>query len=157
MNSPYLYPVASVPTTHFLEGLAIHQATPMYNVPGVPPFGNRRFRIRAIEILAIDNFAPVVSFFGSAAGLTNLVATDGFLGSWAFVTTDGMQIAATGVWRYFIPDLNIAYFDRDTQLSVTPPTLHIVLGNEAATAKVVGAGGALTLTTWLEQTYGQTS
>ena len=153
MSTASLFPVVSRPTVDFLQALATHQGTTIADILGVPVNDNRRFRIRAIEVLAIENFAPVLSFFATSAGYTDVVATDTYYGQWAFVQTDGVLLANLGPYRYFIPDLNIPYLDRDTQLSVTPPTLHMTLDNEGATSKSAGAAGAVVVTTWLEPTY----
>lgn len=149
MNTTLL-PVISRATTDFLTGLAQNAATPLNNIPGLPSRGAQRYTIRAISVSTKENFGPQFNFFNSASGYTTGVASDGFLGVWGFTSAMGAQLAATGLWRYYIDGLEIPYQDNDANALDVKPTVHVVLENISATAKSATANGAVEATFWLE-------
>ncbi len=152
MPSSFLYPVVAPEATFFLAGLAQNVAGAMQNIPGLPPIASRRYFIRAISVVARENFGPQFAFFNSAAGDASLTdpAVDGFVSFWGFAAASGQQLSGTGLWRYYIDGLAIPYVDRDTINTQTPPSLHVVLQNLAATAKSANAAGAIQVTFWVE-------
>jgi len=158
MPQTFLAPVQSVETVNFLEALAgaavtgtpPFVASAMNNLNGVPAIGSRRFLIRAIQVLAVQNFGPEFNFFGSAAGKTTDPATDTFISRFGFTSAMGEQIGGAGLFRYYIDGLAIPYLDLDTINTVNPPTLHVVLQNIDTVAKSANAPGQLTATFWLE-------
>jgi len=150
MSNSFLYPVKSNPATQFVQALAKGAATPMNLVLGVPAIAARRFLIRAIEVLAMENFGPEVNYFATAAGLTASPATDTFLARFGFLSAMGEQLGGAGLWRYYVDGLAIPHYDLDTIATLNPPALHIVLQNIDATAKSADAAGATAVTTWLE-------
>ncbi len=153
-----LYPVTSRSTVDFLDALAAASAfgTPPYvgtainTLYGVPPIGSRRFLIRAIEFLAMENIGIEFDFWSSATGLTNAVDTDTFLARYQFGSINGQQYNSTGLYRYYVDGLAIPYFDADTINTVNPPTLHVGIQNIDTTAKSADAAGAIAATFWLE-------
>ena len=158
MPSNFLFPVVSSPTVNFLEALGAASAsftppfvgTAMNNLAGVPPIGSRRFFIRVIEYLCVQQVGLEFDFWGSAAGLTNAIATDTFISRYQFASVNGQQFNNTGLFRYYIDGLAIPYYDLDTANSTTPPTLHVAAQNVDTVAKSAGAPGAVNATFWLE-------
>ena len=146
----FLYPVQSRAAVDFLTGLAQHAATPMNLLYGVPPINSRQYYIRAIAVLAKENFGPELNFFSTADGNTTDPATNTFLSKFGFLSSMGEQIGATGIWNYYVDGLAIPYRDDDTINTVTPPSLHVILQNISATAKSADGAGAVTVTVWLE-------
>jgi hypothetical protein len=153
-----LYSVRSLSSTQFTEALGVavngagvgpFVASAIYNLPGLPMF-NRRFIIRAIEVLATQNFGPEVNIFGSAAGPTLNVDTDSFIARFGFTSALGEQIGGANLWRYYIDGLAIPYEDLDTKASNTPPTIHVLLQNIDTVAKSAGSPGAISVIIWVE-------
>lgn len=162
MPSNFLFPVYSVATVNFLEALAAAAMsfTPPFvgsainNLPGVPPSGSRRFLIRAIEYLAVQNVGLEFDFFGSSVGPTLDPATDTFIARYQFASANGVQYNGAGLYRYYVDGLAIPYFDLDTANSVTPPTLHVGVQNIDTVAKSADVPGAIACTFWLEPNLG---
>lgn len=160
MPQSIIHTIRSVETLHFTEalagaagtGVAPFAATAMYNLPGVPPSGPRRFLIRNLAVMAIQNFGPEVNFFGSSLGDTADPATDFFLGRFSFTSSMGEQIGnpAVGVFRYYVDGLAIPYHDRDAANSLTLPTLHVIMQNIDTTAKLGAAAGNVIIAVGLE-------
>jgi len=146
----FLHPVTSNPAAHFREALVTNAATPVNALPGVPNIGSRRYTIRAIQCLAIDNLGPQFLFFASAAGLTNVVTTDRLISWWMFTAASGIRIAGAGLWRYYIDGLAIPYYMDGSGNSPTPPTLNVALQNVGATTKAAGDPGLVSATFWLQ-------
>ena len=145
-----LFPVQSLKGSNFTEGLAQWAASAMNNLPGLPIAGPRRYLIRALKILTMENFGPELNFFASAAGFTTDPATDYALARFGFVSSMGEQLGGSGLWRYYVDGLAIPYVDLDTVNTNNAPTLHAILQNISGTAKTAGAPGAIMLTVWVE-------
>ena len=117
--------------------------------------GNVRSRIKSLMILSDQNLAWEVNFFGRNTYMTNQADLDlvFFIGRYAFQAGDGLQIAATGPFIYYIDGLDIPYQDAD---GATPPAhvgqLHIGLVNRSATSKNAGATGEVVLEIGVEPT-----
>lgn len=158
MSNDFLYAVSSKPTVHFLDALAAagtsftppFVATAINNIPGVPPIGSRRFLIRAIEYLSVQNVGLEFDFFGSAAGLTNVIATDTFISRYQFASANGVQVGGAGLYRSYVDGLAIPWFDADTINTPTPPSLHVLAQNCDTVAKLGDAAGAIAVTFWLQ-------
>jgi hypothetical protein len=166
MPQSILYPVSSRPTLDFVDALAAASAFstgpfvggPIYNIPGVPPIGSRRFLIRAIEYLCVQQVGLEFNFFGSAVGLTDVVATDTFVSRFQFGKANGVQFnkvnVANPLWRFYNDGLAVPYVDLDSVNSQTSPTLHVAVENVDTVAKSAGAAGAVAATFYLEATQG---
>ena len=76
MSNDFLYPVVSDPAVNFLDALAQNAATAMNKLYGVPPIFSRQFLIRAVSVLAKENYGPELNFFSTAAGNTTDPATN---------------------------------------------------------------------------------
>ena len=160
-----LYPVYSRPAVNFLDALAGTGAPltppfaggPINNLYGLPPWGNRRYLIRAIEYLAEPAGGQFVGapglefdFWGSAAGLTNVIATDTFISRYQFASVNGVQFNAVGLYRFYVDGLAIPYYDLDTASAIAPPTLHVAVQNVDIVPKAAGAAGAIACTFWVQ-------
>lgn len=160
MPQTIIHPVVSLEGTNFTEALAgaagvgvgPFNATAMNNIPMGLPWGNRRYLIRSILVMTLQNFGPEINFFASALGNTADPATDFFLGRFGFTSSMGEQIGnpAAGCFRYYVDGLAIPYHDRDTANSTTPPSLHIVMQNIDTVAKSAAAAGNVVVRIGLE-------
>jgi hypothetical protein len=158
MTYSMLFPIYSAPTTAFTEALAAASATltppyassAIYSLPGVPPAGSRRFLIRSILYLAVEQVGLEFDFWGRAVGNTAVLTTDAFIARYQFVSANLAQVAGTGFWRGYVDQLAIPYFDADSANSQTPPTLHVSLSNVDTVAKSADAAGAIRCTFQLE-------
>jgi hypothetical protein len=159
MSNTFLHPVQSNPTTQFIEALAAAGSTftppfvgsALYNLPGLPPVNSRRYLIRAIEYLCVQDVGLEFDFWNSASGLTNAIATDAFISRFQFGAVNGAQFNGAGLFRFYVDGLAIPYFDADSVLSTTVvPTLHVAVQNVDTVAKSAGAPGAVNATFWLE-------
>jgi hypothetical protein len=158
MTYSMLCPIYSVPTTQFTEALAAASATltppyagsSVYSLLGIPPWGSRRFLIRSIMYLAVENVGLEFDFFGSASGLTDVIATDRFIARYQFTAANGVQFDGSGLFRYYVDGLSIPYFDRDSANSQTAPSLHVAIQNCDTVAKSADAAGAIACTFQLE-------
>src|ERR1019366_4209160 len=126
-----------------------------------------RFQIQAISITSFDNLAWELWFWRNKlmqVGGTAGVGED-FAGFYSFLSTDGKQVAATGLWYYYKDGLNIPYWDTDAQgesaavplpAGVTPASagafLNTQVVNRSAGAKTVNAW--FDLSVWAEPTLG---
>jgi len=143
-------PVPSRPTVDFTGALAAAASsltppfvgTAIANLPGLPPWGPRRFLIRALAYTAVEPVGLAVDFYTRSTG--------GFLARYLFAKADVAQLNGAGLYSAYVDGLEIPYADLDTLESVTPPTLHVALQNCDTTAKSAGAPGAVTLTVFVE-------
>lgn len=118
--------------------------------------------LRGISISSVQQLAWEVDLWTSATHTTTDPNTDAFVGCWAFGASgtpgDGAQIAATGLYRYYIDGLEIPLWDDDqtgTGGSATDPLrysgkLHASLINRSVTSKIAGTSGRITVTFWVE-------
>jgi hypothetical protein len=159
MSNTFLHPVSSVETVNFTEALAQNAKSAMNNLLGMPLTAGRRYLIRALQVLAKENYGPELNFFGKAAGLTVDPATDFFISRFGFTSAMGEQLGAAGLWRYYNDGLAIPYMDLDwlnaasaggPNSAVAPPSLHVVLQNIDTIAKSAAAAGNTQVTVWLE-------
>ena len=158
MGNTFLYPVSSSETMNFTEALAAasgtlappYVASAMNNISGVPAIGSRRFLIRALKVIAAQNFGPEINIFGKAAGPTLDPQTDSFIARYQFLAVNGDQIGGTGLYRYYVDGLAIPYHDADRDNIVGVGFLHVILQNVDVTAKLAGAAGYVKLVAYLE-------
>lgn len=164
--------VSSVPATHFTQALAASGAgpappfasTPINNIPGIPPALARRFLIRAVSVVALQNFGPELNFWSSAAVPSTTDPTaDTFLGRVRFLSVTGEQQAGAGLFRYYNDTISIPYFDLDwvkaanaggPNAGVNPPTLHVSMANVDVTGKSAAGAGLVAVTFWLQPMQG---
>ena len=100
-----LITVRSIATVHFLDALTAASgsltppftSTPVNNLAFPPSIVGNRYLIRAIEYLAAQNVGLEFDFFSTAAGLTNVIATDTFISRYQFTSSNGVQNAGTGL------------------------------------------------------------
>lgn len=147
-----LYPITSRPTVDFTAALAAASGSlappftgsAITTLVGLPPWGSRRFVIRALSYTAVQNLGLAFAFFSAAAGGAS------FLSRYQFTKADAVQQNSTGLYTAYIDGLAIPYMDADTSGTTDPPTLHLALQNVDTVAKSSGSGGAVVVTVWLE-------
>jgi len=151
----YLYPVRTSSSVEFTDAL-ITNAAENENIvlpsalSGVG--GNATNIVRAIQIVATENLAYELDFYGTDAFNSATPNLNRFLGLWAFAASDGTRVAGTGLYRYYIDGLDIPLWDYDKT-----GEMHVALVNRSAAAKTAGAGGALTVTVWCQVMGGGTA
>lgn len=96
--------------------------------------------IESVTIIATQQLAYEVSFYGTDTFRTADMDNERFLGSVKFAEGDGIQIAGAGSFRYDVHDLGISVRDFDETME-----LHVTLCNRSNAAKIAGAGGALSV------------
>lgn len=158
MPNSFLHPVQSNPTTMFIEALGAASSTftapfvgsAIYNIGLPKASGSGRWIIRAIQYLCVQQVGLEFDFFNSASGLTNLIATDGFISRIQFGSVQGQLFNNLGLFRFYLDGLAIPYVDNDTVNTVNPANLHVAAQNVDTVAKGAGAAGAVNATFWLE-------
>lgn len=98
--------------------------------------GNARGSVRSLTIISDQNLAWEVNVWRSATHGTADIDTDKWLGRWTFTAADGVQLAGSGSYLYYVDGLDIAYIDADNS-----GKLHLTLTNRSASAKNAGATG----------------
>ncbi len=78
--------------------------------------------VRTLRIMSSANHAWEVNFFASDTTTDADPNVDSFLGRYPFSLPDGLQIGATGLFRYYVDTLQIPALDRDNS-----GELHVVL------------------------------
>lgn len=101
--------------------------------------GNSRVRLKNISIISVENLSWEIWFFTANTFQTTIDA-DTFLGFWSFAASDAKRIAATGLYYYYVEDLDVPYLDTDNT-----GKLHMTLVNRSAASKTANAGGAITI------------
>lgn len=151
MQAGLQFPVKSLAATQFTEALAPGAASALYSI-GLPQSLWRRALVQSLTIVSKDNVAWEINLFSSATGPTTDPTTDTWLGRWTFGESDGEQIGGTGLWRYVIEGLGIAYVDLDgANNAAVAQTLHVIVVNKSlVNTKAANAAGALTLTAVME-------
>jgi hypothetical protein len=146
-----LYPIQSRPTVHFLPALAAAggSLTPPFtagaitSLPGLPAYGPRRFLLRTVSYTAVERLGLGFDLFADAAGTL-------FLGRYVFRSAEGWQQGGSGTYNFYVDGLEVPYYDKDQDGSVSPPVVHLALSNVDTVAKTANAGGAVTVTLWFE-------
>jgi hypothetical protein len=129
-------------------------------------------RLRGIQIVSFDNLAWEVWLWATSSfQIAGGSSSEAFRGFWTFAATDGKQIAATGLWYYYIDGLDVFYEDDDAVTTVPPAPsnpdqawratsngqtgayLNVTLVNRSAGAKTASAWFDLVFC--LEPTQGQ--
>lgn len=159
-----VYIVRSTSTTDFTGTLAQNAGAVWHYA--LPAALGARSIVRSIVVESVQNLDWEIFFFRSYNGGTpQSIPPGGVLGhvrlagKYRFFVADGVQIAATGPYFYYIDGLQIAYQDVDSvnaQLGGTgnalPPYLNVVLVNRSATGKAAGVAGAVVLKIGMEAT-----
>lgn len=117
-----------------------------------------RSRITGMAIVSVEALDWELWLFRKAAGVGAGIATNSFIGYWSFLGATAKQIAATGLYYYYIFGLDVPYTDDDPS-SVRDATnfagrFHLGLVNRSAAAKTAGAGGAIKITLFVDPTHG---
>lgn len=140
----------------FIAGAAqnVMLTTNLSNNP-VGAGGTARCRIRSIALVADQQLAWELAFFGDSNFMTGQADLDAvrYLGRFSFQAADGTQIAATGPYLYYIDGLDIAY--QDFEAGTVPARvgqIHLGLVNRSATAKNAGATGEIVVELGIEPT-----
>lgn len=151
MTNNFYHPVVSVGTVNFLEGLATNAVTAVNALPGCPPVNSRRYFIRAISVLAVEQIGPTFLFYSSLTGQpTVAVDTNNFIGHFGFVDGMAVRLAGAGLFYYYVDGLQLPYFTETSGSVIGPPALNVALLNTSATAKTAGAPGAVRARFWLQ-------
>ena len=98
--------------------------------------------VSGLSIISVQNLAWELWMFGSNAFQSADFAADQFLGMWGFNAADARRVnsGTYAQYYYYIDGLNIPYVDRSASDSVVP-SLHMMLINRSAAAKIAGALG----------------
>jgi hypothetical protein len=167
---PLTIPVRTKSTVHFLGALAAAGAAATEHlktignssvtagvVPeGLAAGGHVRSRLRSIRILSVQLLPWEVQLFHRAAGIGGAVLdTESFVGTWSFTGSgtpgDGSQATGDTFYYYYVDGLDVPYEDLDVTSQI-----HVRLINRhAATAKIAGASGAITIEFGLEPSTGR--
>lgn len=147
----FLYPMSTVGTVNFLEDLAVGQNSAINVLPGLPRVNSRRYLIRAVSVVSVQNLGLQFLFFSTPdAAPTELVATDSFVSSFGLVAGMAVRYDAAGLYRYYMDGLAVPYYMDGSGNQVAAPSLNVALGIQGATAKLADAAGALRATFWVE-------
>lgn len=137
----FSYKVRSDKDTHFRDGLA-QNAVEHENIvlPGCLAGirGNARAHLKSITILSDENLAWEIMLFSSDTNVDTDEDVDAMIGWWQFSTAGAVQVAATGLFRYYIDGLAVPYVDDDNTGEV-----HVSLLNRSSASKTAGDAGSL--------------
>ena len=124
-------------------------ATASIAVPQMP--SSSQVRLNNIEIISDQNLAWEVWLWATSSFNNNASDLDAVYpyGRWAFTAADGVQIAGTGPWYYFISGLGVPYQDGQNLSK-----LNVMLVNRSATSKNAGASGEIVIKFALEPALG---
>lgn len=151
----FLYPVRTSSAVEFTGAIAQNAQETENIVLGSALQGTNGIAaniLQAIEIVATENLAYTLDFYGTDAFNSATPNLNRFLGTWAFAASDGLQVAGTGLYRYYIDGLGIPLWDYDNS-----GELHVALVNRSVAGKSAGAGGAMTVTFWCTPMGGGTA
>ncbi len=157
MSNNFQYRVPSNPLTNFLTALAgasstltpPYAATPINQVYGLPAIASRFFLLRAVSIVATENFGPELDFYATQTGLFE-DGSSSFIARMYFTGSNGWQSGGAGSYEYYVDQMAIPLWDADSFNSNNQPSLHIAMQNVDTTAKSAGVPGAVTVTCWVE-------
>lgn len=162
-----IYTVSSASRTDFTGTLAQNAGATWR--PALPAALGGRSNLRGISIASVQNLDWEVFLFKTSN--CNSIPPGGTIdniqlaGKYRFFAADGVQIAATGSYLYYIDGLVATYQDLDSvnaQLQpvanqpqvALAPYLNIVLVNRNVTGKSAGDAGAVVLKLFMEATNG---
>ncbi len=111
-------------------------------LPEVAYRGGSIFWITGFSILSVQALDWELWAFSRNTFQTTIDA-DSFRGYWAFTGSHAEQIAATGLYYYYVDGLYIPYADQDGN-----GQLHLSLVNRNVTSKIAGASGAIVVKTY---------
>jgi hypothetical protein len=167
---PIVIPVRTRSAVHFIGAIAAVGAAATEHlktagnssvaagaVPeGLAAGGTVRSILRSIRILSVQLLPWEVQLFHKATGIGGAVLdTESFVGTWAFTgggtPGDGSRATGDTFYYYYIDGLAVPYEDLDVTSQV-----HVRLINRhAATAKIAGAGGAVSIEFGFELSTGR--
>jgi len=128
-----------------------------------------RSRWRGLTILSAQNLDWDVFLFKTSNAYNippgGTVDNVYLAGHYRFFASDGVQIADTGPWMYYIDGMDIPYHDLDSANAQqqpnpnvaplgNPPFINLVLVNRNAVAKSAGAAGYVQMRLAMEATNG---
>lgn len=130
-------------------GAIVQNASEQENIVLTPTLqgvnGTAQVFIRAIGIISDQNLAWELQFWSTDGFEDSNLDLDSNVGRWTFQAADGVQIAGTGSYYYYIDGLSIPYYDDDHT-----GELHVSLVNRSATSKNAGATGEIVVKVWAE-------
>ena len=168
MQAGSLYIIRSTPAQHFTEALAQNaESFEALTLPAAVGAGKiSRAIIRGAIVLSYDNldweFNVWTNLFGPLQPghpwINGDINQDSFRGRWQWVAADGVRIAGTGLYRYYIDGLQIVYED-ETPVSnqFNQGRLFLSLVNRSAAAKTAYSSpsvGGFQLSLLMEPTQG---
>lgn len=134
-----IFPVTTTDGVHFTGALAQNamafEAVLLPQAVGVG--GRAECRILNATVWSTQNLDWEINVFDHKDPTSPDPNVDAFLGRWAFIAADGLQIGAAGLFRYYIDGLDILYAD-----SLNAGKIYLGLVNRSATAKQTYALGA---------------
>jgi hypothetical protein len=152
-------PVRTKSTVHFTGAISAGAAATEHLktvgdssvAAGVVPEGlaagrSVRSLLRSIRILSVQLLPWEVQLFRSATGIGGTdIDVESFIGTWAFGATgvpgDGSQATGDTFFYYYVDGMGVPYEDKDATSQI-----HVRLVNRhAATGKLAGASGAVTI------------
>ena len=110
-----------------------------------------RARLRGLTIVSMENLAWEVWLWAKDTFNTFSVLGDLMpLGRWSFAAGDGVQIAGTGPYYYYVDGNDQPYID-----ALRKGEINLMLVNRSITGKSAGDPGAILLQLAFEPTYGR--
>lgn len=146
----FFYPVRGVGTVNFTEALLVGGASAMNALPGLPAVNSRRFFLRAISVVSVQQLGMIFQFYGSASGATADVDTNRFISSVGLVSGQAVRYAGTGLYLYYMDGLSVPYYADGSGNEIAKPSLFVTLQIQGATAKLADAAGAIHPVFWFE-------
>lgn len=150
--------VQTDPTTQFRAALATNAALTLNLLPGqgigkVDPglsaLPSCKGRLQSIGVQSVENLAWEIWLWGTDGFNTVAQALQRPLGRWSFVEADGLRIAGTGLYYYYIEGLDHFYVDWDQT-----GELHLMLVNRSVASKSADDAGAILLAFGFQPTLG---
>ena len=102
--------------------------------------GDCRGQLRSLSIASVENLAWEVWLWSSTTHGTAALSTVAMIGRWTFVAADGVRIAGTGDYYYYVDGLDVPVWDADKT-----GKLHLTLVNRSAASKSADAAGAIVI------------
>lgn len=143
MQRIYFY--RTTPESEFTDALAQNAVE---NERLVLPAGfGGRVLLRSLSVVSAENLSWEINLWETASFGGALIGADEFLGRWQFSSSDGLQIAGAGLYRYYIDGLLVSFV---TKVVEQQTRLYASLVNRSAGAKSAGAAGAIRIGFGLE-------
>lgn len=146
--TPFTYLLATDPDDQFTDALATNAVENENLVlPGslAGVNGAAQGYVRSITIVSDQNLSWELQWYQADTFQNADPEVDSFLSYWLFAAADGVQVAGTGLYRYYVDGLAIPYRDSDGS-----GEMHLSLVNRSATSKNAGATGEIKVTLGVE-------